>query len=640
MKETRKKGVAHWRRHEATAVLHFGVLLRPPAASLFVAILFRVRICATPRTGLSFFSSSNSGFSKSLWRQRFVTTGFFLFYIFFSFLFFILKRKKLLLREMSTAMTPRRVGGARWPCPTEATTAAPRRRQQHGDVKSPRKGQRKRPLADDGAVGERTRQRRRMSVHRPGSVASGLVLTALPPEVLYEIALWLDPTELGRLAMSCRALARAVDDERLWRHAFTRLYGHARYEGAAAGVMARHAPARDAGRPRPTAVVPPMPFLYMELAGRGWRWLCAVHHPSSAKPQENPPCDGAEATSSQQQRRRQGTMSAASRYDGAIDTRDKRFAYGVEIKRDACGAIVEWIEAVWDRSVAPHRPAVVLSHGNAGRWFAIEAAAAASVLNAQGDPSPEVVHRGRVVACVKGTVYEGACRRGVAHGVGTVTDADGRQWEAISYDGLTLSTTWKPCDGRVESLAVRRVIDHRSALSIGQAAAWTQQLHQQLQAQQHQQEPDQRQGPRGHRPRAPVALNVRYANGDRLHLFHAAHTNSVAFWCSPNCTDPRFAGRRIECRTWAHTLDVGALAVWPLDDPTDPDSDAQAFIDYVGAGHCGWTDVAQAHARQMAALGAAALLGARSALSPLPYGIVQSDEAQMAVARRFFEAYT
>lgn len=87
MKETRKKGVAHWRRHEATAVLHFGVLLRPPAASLFVAILFRVRICATPRTGLSFFSSSNSGFSKSLWRQRFVTTGFFLFYIFFLFSF-------------------------------------------------------------------------------------------------------------------------------------------------------------------------------------------------------------------------------------------------------------------------------------------------------------------------------------------------------------------------------------------------------------------------------------------------------------------------------------------------------------------------------------------------------------------------
>ncbi|AVK77261.1 F-box domain containing protein [Pandoravirus macleodensis] len=550
-------------------------------------------------------------------------------------------------------MTSRRTGGIHWSYPVDAAAAtASGRRRRHGDVKSAHKGPRKRPLADDGATGERPRQRRRTSIRQSGSITAGLVLTALPLEVLYEIALWLNPTDMGRLGMSCRTLAHVVDDERLWRGAFVRLYGRALYEGTAAGVMARHVAARDAGRSHPAAIVPPMPFLYMELARRGWRWLCSVHHPSRAKPQENPVCDNGNTSSSslsssllsssspaQGQQQCQETVPAASRYDGTIESCDKRFAYGVEIKRDTCGAISEWIEAVWDRSVAPNRPAVVLSHGNAGRWFAIEAAAAASILNAQEDPAPEVAHRGRVVACVKGTVYEGACRRGVAHGVGIVTDADGRQWEAVSYDGLTLSTTWKPCDGRVESLAVRRVIDHRSALSIDQAAAWTHQLHHQLQGQQQQQEPDQRQGPRGHRPRAPVALNVRYANGDRLHLFHAAHTNSVAFWCSPNCADPRFAGRRIECRTWAHTLDVGALAVWPLDDSTDPDSDAQAFIDYVGAGHCGWTETAQAHARQMAALGAAALLSARSALSPLPYGIVQSDEAQMAVARRFFEAY-
>ncbi|AVK76000.1 F-box domain containing protein [Pandoravirus neocaledonia] len=557
---------------------------------------------------------------------------------------------------MSAAAVWRRTGGMHQqhaPAPIDSIVAE----RQSRTAKSHPKGPRKRLLADDVAAGERPRQKRRVSTSKSKRVvASGLVLSKLPPEVLYEIAQWLDPADLGRLGTSCRALAGAVDDERLWRRAFVRLYGGALYEGAAAGVMAKHASACGPRGLHTTAVVPPLPFLYMQVAGRGWRWLCTVHSPRTTSRHDQagdgdnaPSAASSSSSSAEAAPLHPRPPSSTSRYGYAAHARDddddgKRFAYGVEIKRDACGAIVEWIEAVWDRSVVPNRPVVVLSHGNGGRWFAIEAAAAASVLQAREDPSPEIAHPGRIAACVKGTVYEGACRRGVAHGVGIVTDADGRRWEAISYDGLTLSTTWRPCDGRVESLAVRRVIDHRSANnSIDQAAAWTHQLHQQLnQQQQHQHEAEQRQGehrPRGHRLRAPVALSVRYANGDRLHLFHAAHTNSVAFWCSPDCPDARFAGRRIECRAWAHTLDVGALAVWPLDDPVDPDGDARAFIDYVRAGHCGWTEAAQGQARQMAALGAAALLGARSALSPLPYGIVQSDEAQMAAARRFFEAH-
>jgi hypothetical protein len=92
---------------------------------------------------------------------------------------------------------------------------------------------------------------------------------------------------------------------------------------------------------------------------------------------------------------------------------------------------------------------------------------------------------------------------------------------------------------------------------------------------------------------------------------------------------------------WAHALDIPGLALWPLDDATEPDSHARLFIEYARAGHCGWGPDAQQRAKEMEALGGVATVPASGGIlsTGIPFAVVRSDEAQIAAARSFFENY-
>lgn len=450
----------------------------------------------------------------------------------------------------------------------------------------------------------RPRQRRRTR-HAP------VDLISLPSELLVAVALWLDPVDLVRAGAACRRLAEIAADQPLWRHAFGRLYGSTLYTGSAAGIMAAYGSLREtqhADSPFHPTPLPPLPFAHMIAAGRDWRWLCLVHDVEAR-------CRRGGPTSAQPLGPSASADKMCARYASPPGSRNANYA--VEIRRDAAGHLAAWTEAVWTPSDGASQPRAVLARADHRAHFAADAAAVSSALG--GDADAEGIGHGRIVNRAGRMLYEGACRHGLAHGHGVVTDAGGRRWKAVSRDGTTLSTTLRPADGRVEEIVVRCVVPPCGG----------------TQAQPQQQ-------PRAHDARAgrrhtSAALTVRYANGDRLHMLHTAHARAALFWCSPDCPDRRFAARRIECRSWAQALDIDALALWPLDEPGDgPDDPVRLFIDYVRGGHCGWGPEAQRHAERMDALGARALLDGRAG-SDVPYAVVRSDDAQVAAARFFFE---
>nr|UMO78595.1 F-box domain containing protein [Pandoravirus belohorizontensis] len=441
----------------------------------------------------------------------------------------------------------------------------------------------------------RPRQRRRTR-HAPADLIS------LPSELVVAVALWLDPVDLARAGATCRRLAEIAADQPLWRHVFGRLYGSALYAGSAAGVMVAYEPLRETRHADSPSSSPPLPFAHMIAAGRDWRWLCLVHD-AEARCRRDSPTPGSPPD------------KACVRYASPPGSRNADYA--VEIRRDAGGHLAAWVEAVWAPSDGAPQPRAVLARADHRAHFAADAATVSSALG--GDADAEGITRGRIVNRAGRMLYEGACRHGLAHGHGVVTDAGGRRWKAVSRDGTTLSTTLRPADGHVEEIVVRCVVPPQGG----------------PQGQQPQQ-------PRVHDARAgrrhtSAALTVRYANGDRLHMLHTAHARAALFWCSPDCPDRRFAARRIECRSWAQALDIDALALWPLDEPgDDPDDPVRLFVDYVRGGHCGWGPEAQRHAERMDALGARALLDGRAG-SDVPYAVVRSDDAQVAAARFFFE---
>lgn len=493
--------------------------------------------------------------------------------------------------------------------------------ESHHDALLARRARKRRT---EGAAKEeeaaRPRQRRRTRYAPPPPAD----LISLPSELVVAVALWLDPVDLVRMGATCRRLAEIAVDQPLWRHVFGRLYGSALYAGSVAGVMTAYGSLRETQHAdslsSPSS--PPLPFAHMIAAGRDWRWLCLVHDVEARCRRDGPtsaPPLGSSALGSPLGPLVSGSPpdKVCARYASPPGSRNADYA--VEIRRDAAGHLAAWIEAVWSSSDGASQPRAVLARADHRAHFAADAATISSALG--GEVDAEGIARGRIVNHAGRMLYEGACRHGLAHGHGIVTDAGGRRWKAVSRDGTTLSTTLRPADGRVEEIVVRCVVPP-------QAGAGPQ---------------GQQQQPHVHDARAgrrhtSAALTVRYANGDRLHMLHTAHARAALFWCSPDCPDRRFAARRIECRSWAQALDIDALALWPLDEPgDDPDDPVRLFVDYVRGGHCGWGPEAQRHAERMDALGARALLDGRAG-SNVPYAVVRSDDEQVAAARFFFEA--
>lgn len=458
---------------------------------------------------------------------------------------------------------------------------------------------------------EEARPRQRRRAHRAPAD-----LISLPSELAVAVALWLDPVDLARTGATCRRLAEIAADQPLWRHVFGRLYEPALYAGSAAGVMGAYGSLRETQHADSASPPPPLPFAHMMAAGRDWRWLCLVHDAEARRRRDSPTSGSPLGPSA-------SADGGCARYASPPGSRNADYA--VEIRRNAAGHLVAWIEAVWTPSDGAPQPRAVLARADHRAHFAADAATASSALGGGVGVGVEGIARGRIVNHAGRMLYEGACRHGLAHGHGVVTDAGGRRWKAVSRNGTTLSTTLRPADGRVEEIVVRCVVPP-------QAGAGLQGQHQQQQ-----QRPWFHDGRAGRR-HTSAALTVRYANGDRLHMLHAAHARAALFWCSPDCPDRRFAARRIECRSWAQALDIDALALWPLDEPgDDPDDPVRLFVDYVRGGHCGWGPEAQRHAERMDALGARTLLDGRAG-SDVPYAVVRSDDAQVAAARFFFEA--
>lgn len=436
-------------------------------------------------------------------------------------------------------------------------------------------------------------------------------LASLPAELLVAIGLWLDPVDLVRVGATCRRLAEIAADQPLWHGVFERLYAHALYRGRAAGALAHYESTDGA----PYTGAPPLPFAHMDAVGRDWRWLCLVHWIRHRSTPESPSSKSLESLGSL------GPLPLAP----SPDESTVRYMsppgvahadYAVEIRRDAAGQLVGWVEAIWTRTDETLQPKTVLARGDSNTRFVIDPAAVADALATADAKAPT---HGSIITRAGRTLYKGACRRGLAHGRGIVTDMAGRRWESVSRDGTTLSTTLRPNDGRVREIIVRCVAAPRPHNNP--------------------QRPTRPAEARGTRRHTSAALTVRYANGDQLHMLHTAHAKAALFWCSPDCPDLRFAARRIECRSWAQALDIDAIALWPLDEPgDDPDDHARLFVDYVRSGHCGWGPEAQRHAERMDALGAHALLDGRVPFD-VPYAIVRSDDAQVAAARFFFETY-
>ncbi|AGO84588.1 F-box domain containing protein [Pandoravirus salinus] len=474
-------------------------------------------------------------------------------------------------------------------------------------VLCPRKRRHTRAPADDTAA--RPRQRR-----RTGPALAPRTLTSLPAELVVAIGQWLDPIDLVCVGATCRRLAEIASDQPLWRSIFERVYMCALYRGRAGGVLVHYESAGGTLH----ADAPLLPFVHMTVVGRDWRWLCLVHwahHPNLPETCDAPPLEPlASAGSSTPLVPLGGSTVRYMSPPGVV-----RADYGVEIARDAAGQLAGWVEALWTGSGgeddARREPTIVLSRGDPRTRFVADAIAVPGALD---DADAQGSVNGRIITRAGRTLYQGACRRGLAHGLGVVTDMAGRRWESTSRDGTTLSTTLRPDDARVTEIVVRCVGGPRPHDSQPRA-------NQPVDA------------ARGTRRHTSAALTVRYANGDQLHMLHTAHAKAALFWCSPDCPDLRFAARRIECRSWAQALDIDAIAMWPLDEPGDePDDHARLFIDYVRGGHCGWGSEAQRHAERMDALGARALLDGRVP-SDVPYAIVRSDDAQVSAARFFFE---
>ncbi|AVK74990.1 F-box domain containing protein [Pandoravirus quercus] len=465
----------------------------------------------------------------------------------------------------------------------------------------------RRPTGDPVDAVTRPYQRR-----RTGRAPPPPTLASLPAELLVAVGLWLDPVDLVHVGATCRRLAEIAADQPLWHGVFERLYAPALYRGNAAGALA-HYDEPTGGAPHTGA--PPLPFAHMDVVGRDWRWLCLVHWIHHRSTPESPSLEPLESLESL------GSLPLPSppgestmRYmspPGAVHA-----DYMVEIRRDTAGRLVGWVEAIWTRTDETLQPKTVLARGDSNTRFVTDPAAVADALATADAKAPT---HGRIITRAGRTLYKGACRRGLAHGQGIVTDMAGRRWESVSRDGTTLSTTLRPDDGRVREIIVRCVAAPRPHNDP--------------------QRPPRPAEARGTRRHTSAALTVRYANGDQLHMLHTAHAKAALFWCSPDCPDLRFAARRIECRSWAQALDIDAIALWPLDEPGDePDDHARLFADYVRSGHCGWGPEAQRHAERMDALGAHALLDGRVP-SDVPYAIVRSDDAQVAAARFFFETY-